>query len=244
MSEEILPKIAMVITAHPDDSEFGSAGTIGGWVRYGWEVYYVICSDGSGGGSDEATDVSDTAKQKISAIRKHEQRAAASVLGVREVVFLDYPDGRLEPTLELRRDIVRQMRRFKPTRVILQSPERSWTPNLAIPRYHPDHLAAGVASLAAIYPACQNPWDFPELLAEGFAPHKVKQIYITGTPAPNQFVDISDTLDLKIKALQAHESQVGSDFGEIEKRIRGWSAAIGQKYGVAHAEEYHYTENP
>ena len=244
MSEQELPKIAMVITAHPDDSEFGSAGTIAAWVREGWEVYYLICADGAGGGSDEATHVGPEERQKVAAVRKAEQRAAAAVLGVRDVVFLNYPDGRLEPTLELRRDIVRQLRRFRPTRVIIQSPERSWTPSLPIPRYHPDHLASGQAALAALYPASQNPWDFPELLAEGFGPHKVKQIYITGAPLVNQFVEITDTIEAKIKALRAHESQVGANFDEVEKRIRGWSATIGEKYNVPFAEEYHYTENP
>ena len=244
MSEQIeLPKIAMVITAHPDDAEFGSAGTVAFWASEGWDVYYVICTDGSGGGSDEATNVGKEAKHQMSVLRQHEQRNAAAVLGVKDVTFLNYPDGELEPTLALRRDIVRELRRRKPTRVIIPTPERSWAPSLAIGRYHPDHLAVGVAAMAALYPASQNPWDFPELLDEGFKPHKVKQIYITGAPLVNHFVDTTNFLDLKIKALRAHESQLGAHFEQVEERIRTWAKTSGEKYGVGVAEEFHYTEN-
>ncbi len=245
MSEEISqtePKVAMVIMAHPDDAEFGCAGTIAAWARDGWEIHYVICSDGSGGGSDDAREVGLEARRKISDTRKQEQREAAQVLGARDVVFLDFPDGRLEPTLDLRREIVRVLRRYRPTRVICQSPERTWTPVMAIPRHHPDHLAAGQATLFAIYPASQNPWDFPELLEEGLEPHRVREVYISGAPFLNHVVDISDTIDLKIEALAQHASQ-HLDFAQTEERIRGWTAANGAKHGLAHAEEYHLTLN-
>jgi len=191
--------VAMVIVAHPDDAEFGAAGTVATWVRDGWDVYYVICTDATGGGPDDATDVGPAAKRRISEIRKREQRAAGVVLGLKDVFFLDYPDGQLYPTIELRRDLVRLLRKYRPSRVVCQSPERTWTPTLTIGRYHSDHLAAGQATLAAIYPMSQNPWDFPELLEkEGLLPHKISDVYISGAPNVNHFVDISDMMDIKI----------------------------------------------
>lgn len=242
VAEKVEEKVAMVIMAHPDDAEFGSAGTVAQWVQEGWTVYYVICSDGSGGGSDEARDVGLAARREISQTRQREQNNAAEILGVKEVIFLNYPDGQLEPTLALRRDIVRVLRRYKPLRVICQSPERSWTPVMPIPRYHPDHLAAGVAALAAIYPASQNPWDFPELLEEGLEPHRVREVFIMGAPHANFCVDITATLDKKILALKAHVSQ-HQKFEETEQRVRGWATMLGQKYNLTAAEEFHRTEN-
>src|SRR5690242_21208918 len=140
-------RVGMVIVAHPDDAEFGCAGTVAAWAREGWEIYLVICTDAAGGGPDDATDVGPGARQLITATRKAEQRAAAEVLGLRDVIFLDRPDGLLQPTIELRRELVRLLRRYRPTRVICQSPDRSWRPVMAIGRYHPDHLAAGQAAL-------------------------------------------------------------------------------------------------
>lgn len=243
MSEQALNKVAMVVIAHPDDAEFGCAGTIATWVKEGWEVYYVICADGSGGGPDEATDVSLEARQKVAETRKAEQKAAGAVLGLKDIIFLDYPDGQLTPSIDLRRDIVRMFRKYRPTRVVCQSPDRSWTPVMAIPRYHPDHLAAGQAAITAIYPASQNPWDFPELLEEGLLPHRVREIFIMGAPTANFWVDISATVDQKIEALRAHTSQTSGNFANIEPMVRKWSAAIGEKYQVAAAEEFHRTEN-
>ena len=235
--------VAMVIVAHPDDAEFGSAGMIATWVREGWDVYQVICTDASGGGPDEATDVGEAARQAVMTTRKAEQRAAAAVLGVKDVVFLDYRDGLLMPSMELRRDLVKLLRTYRPTRVVCPSPDRAWTPTYLIQRYHPDHLAAGQAALAAIYPASQNPWDFPELLDEGLWPHKVREIYVTGAPVLNHAVDISATIDLKIAALRAHESQLGSNFDAVEQDVRASAAECGAKYGFAFAEEFHRFEN-
>ena len=243
MSEPEQQRVAMVIMAHPDDAEFGCAGTVAAWAREGWHVYYVIITDASGGGPDEATDVGPAARSATITTRKAEQRAAGEVLGLRDVIFLDKPDGLLEPTIELRRDLVRLMRRYKPTRLICQSPERSWRPTMMIGRYHPDHLAAGVATLAAIYPACQNPWDFPELLDEGLPPHKVREIYIMGAPEQNYASDISATFDLKLAALAAHTSQVGARMAEMEPRLRQWATELGAQYGFTYAEIFHKTEN-
>ena len=243
MIEQEQNKVAMVIVAHPDDAEFGAAGTVAAWVKEGWDIYYVICTDAAGGGPDDAKDVGHEARQVISNTRKSEQRAACAVLGVKDVIFLDYLDGQLEPTLELRRDIVRVLRQYKPFRVICQSPERTWIPVYTIGRYHPDHLAAGQAVIAAIYPASQNGWDFPDLLKEGLLPHKVREVYFMGTPNPNYAVDITEQMDLKVAALRAHESQLAERFAELERIISTRSAECGAKYAMALAEEFHRAEN-
>jgi LmbE family N-acetylglucosaminyl deacetylase len=236
-------KVAMVIVAHPDDAEFGTAGTVAILVRDGWDVYYVICTDATGGGPDDATDVGPAAKRLVSETRKREQRAVGAVLGLKDVFFLDYPDGLLQPSIELRRDLVRLFRIHRPSRIICQSPERTWTPTFMIGRYHSDHLAAGQATLAAIYPMSQNPWDFPELLEEGLLPHKISEIYIMGAPNVNHFVDISDVMELKIEALLCHASQFIGRTEDVEKMVRTRIAELGSKYGVAYAEEFHRTEN-
>lgn len=243
MSEQEQNNVAMVIFAHPDDAEFGCAGTVALWAREGWEVYYVVCTNGAGGGPDEATDVSLEAQRKVVETRKLEQRAAGEILGIKDVVFFDYPDGELEPTIQLRRDLVRVLRRYRPKRVICQSPERIWSPTIMVRRYHPDHLAAGVAALAAIYPASQNPWAFPELMEEGLLPHKVSEIYVTGAPAVNYAVDISTTIQQKLAAVRAHASQVGSFSEELQQRLLKNAADQGAKHGMAYAEEFHRTEN-
>lgn len=235
-------RVAMVVMAHPDDAEFGCAGAVAAWVREGWEVHYVVCTDASGGGLDEATDCGLEARQLITATRKAQQRAAADILGVGEVVFLDHPDGLLQPTIELRKELVRLLRRFRPTRVVCQSPERAWQPQMFLARYHPDHLAAGQATLAAIYPASQNPWDFPELLEEGYLPHRVREIYVMGAPHLNHAVDITETIDTKFAALRAHVSQVGVS-AELEDRLRTMAAERGEPFGMHYAETFHRTEN-
>lgn len=240
MTEE--RRVAMVFMAHPDDAEFGCGGTVAAWVREGWEVHYAICTDASAGGGDTATEASDEARRRTTATRKAEQRAAADILGVKEIVFLDRPDGLLEPTIALRKAIVRLLRHYRPTRVVCQSPERSWEPQLAIGRYHPDHLAAGQATLAAIYPASQNPWDFPDLLAEGLLPHRVREIFIMGAPYINHAIDISATLDAKIEALHAHASQINVT-PEFDERMRTWATERGEPYNMAAAETFHRTEN-
>jgi LmbE family N-acetylglucosaminyl deacetylase len=243
MSTQEQHKVAMIIMAHPDDMEFVGSGTAALWAREGWDVYLVICTDGSGGGPDEATDVGPEARQRTVDTRQQEQYAAARILGLKEVFFLGYPDGQLQPTLEVRRKIVSLLRRYRPTRVICQSPDRDWTPPMIIQAYHPDHMAAGQATLAAIYPASQNPWDFPELLEQGLKPHKVEEIYITAAPTQNYAVDISTTLDVKIAALQAHASQIGNFGAELDKMLRTFGAESGKKYGYDYAEEFHRIEN-
>ncbi|MEI7768557.1 MAG: PIG-L deacetylase family protein [Chloroflexales bacterium] len=236
-------KTALVVVAHPDDAEFGCGGTIATWANEGWQVTLVICTDGSSGGPDDATDVRTELRRQLTATRKREQAAAANALGLHEVVHLDYPDGELAPTLELRREIVRQIRRTRAYRLVCQSPDRVWDPQYMIGRFHPDHLAAAQATMAALYPAAQNPWDFPELMAEGFPPSRVKELYVIGAPLINHAVDIGATMEQKLAALACHVSQLGTDQTELAKRIRTWAAERGQPYGLPMAETFHRVEN-
>lgn len=243
MSEQEQRKVAMVVMAHQDDAEFDGAGTVATWVKEGWDVYYVVIADGGSGGPDDTTDVSPEARQKIIETRKVEQRAACAVLGVKDVIFLGYPDGQIQVTYELKRELVRLFRQYGPTRVICQSPDRNWQPQFIIQRHHADHLAAGRATLEAIYPCSQNPWDFPELMAEGLKPHKISEIFITGAPTQNYYVDITALMGTKLEALRAHVSQLGDHFEYIEELIRRVGNEAGKKYGVEYAEEFHHVEN-
>lgn len=237
------PQTALVVVAHPDDAEFGCGGTLAAWAREGWEVTLVVCTDGGSGGPDDATEVGPEERRRISRTRKEEQQAAAAVLGIKEVVFLDLPDGHLMPTLELRREIVRQIRRTRAYRVVCQSPDRVWTPSYAIGRFHPDHLAAAAATLAAVYPAAQNGWDFPDLLAEGLAPSRVRELYVMGAPHLNYAVDISESFETKLAALRCHVSQLGEDQTELAERIRVWAVERGEPFGLPMAETFHRVEN-
>jgi LmbE family N-acetylglucosaminyl deacetylase len=236
-------KRAMVIMAHPDDAEFASAGTVAKWASDGWDVRYVVVTDGSAGGGDDAIDVSREARERLVSTRKAEQIAAGEVIGLSGVDFLDYPDGLIEPSIELRRDLVRLMRRHRPSRVICMAPEMTWNP-FRIGLYHPDHLAVAQAAIAAIYPATQNPWDFPELLLEeDLAPHKVCEVWFVAAPHPNTWVDVTDVMDKKLDALRAHDSQLGENFEWVEQIVRGWMAEIGSRHGYRYAEEYHVAYN-
>lgn len=234
----IIEKRALVVVAHPDDAEFSCGATAAKWAQDGWEVSFLIVTDATGGGDDHATDVGPAARKVIADTRKAEQRAAAEALGVGCVEFLDYPDGRIESTLELRRDIVRVMRRLRPWIVVCPSPDRRWDP-FFIGRHHPDHLAVGTAASAAVYPAVRNAWDFPELLDEGLLPWRVRELWVVGAPISNHFVDVSETVDAKIEALRAHQSQLGQHFEEVERSVRRGLAMIGARHGVGSAEEFH-----
>lgn len=243
MSEEIERKVGMAIMAHPDDYEFGAAGTIAKWIREGWTFSYVVCTDGGGGGSDEATDCSPGPRKELNKLRKREQRAAGAVLGLADIFFLDHIDGQLRNTIELRRELVRLIRRYRPTRVLCPSPDRVWAPSYHVKRHHPDHLACGEAALAALYPAAQNPWDFPELLGQGLAPHQVSEFYVTGAPVINHAEDISGTIDVKIAALAEHKSQVGERIDDIGEMLRNGAKDRGKEHGMKMAEVFHRIEN-
>ena len=227
--EEQRPKIerAMAIFAHPDDAEFGYAGTIAKWVEEGIEVVYVVTTDGSKGSSDPAVSY-----ELLIQLRRDEQCAAAAELGVREVEFLNYPDGYLEHTLELRRDIARVIRKHKPDRVVAMTSYRSFTAGGYL--NHPDHLATGDATLAAIYPTARDRMTFPELVTEGYEPHKVREVYVVGTETPDCWVDITDTIEKKIAALYRHASQVSGP--ELPGRIRERAAAVAEGHDMQYAE--------
>ncbi len=212
-----------MVCAHPDDVDFGVAGSVATWVKAGVEVGYCIVTDGDAGGSDRSVSRADMA-----VTRREEQRAAAAEVGVSDVTFLGYPDGRLTPSIELRRDISRQIRVVRPQRLVCQSPERLWD---RLPASHPDHLAAGEASVCAVYPDARNPFAHPELLAEGLEPHTVPEIWMMAAPEPNRAVEITDTFDRKIAALRRHRSQVGE--GEwLDERIRTWVEDGGRQAGL------------
>lgn len=203
----------LVILAHPDDPEFFCGGTVARWVQEGREVIYVLATHGERGSDDPAM-----SPERLARIREQEQRAAARVLGVQEVVFLDYPDGSLLPTLELRRDLTRQIRRWRPDIVITCDPTVRYRSGYL---NHPDHRAIGDAALDAVYPDARNPLQFPELLAEGLEPHRVRAAYIAGAADPDTEVDITDTLALKLEALRQHRSQIADPDG-LEVRLREW----------------------
>lgn len=222
----------MAVFAHPDDGEFGCAGTAAKFAREGTEVIYVLVTDGSKGTSDPATPPT-----KISQIRYAEQRAAAATLGVKHVVTLGYEDGVLEPSIDLRRAIVAEIRRYKPEVVIAQHPTRFWTTGSVFAN-HPDHIACGEATLAAVYPSARDHLFFPQLLAEGLQPHKVREAWITAWQGADHFVDITDTIDLKIKALRCHHSQVGHLGPEFDENIRQRHRERAKGSGFEYAESF------
>ena len=206
---------ALVVVAHPDDVDFGAGGTIAAWTASGIEVSYCVCTDGDAGGFDP-----EVPRSEIGGIRQAEQRAAAAELGVHDLVFLGYPDGRLTPSIELRRDISRVIRQRRPQRLVMQSPERTW---VRIGANHPDHLAAGEAAISAVYPDARNPFAHLELAAEGLEAWTVPEVWIMagGGGVATQYVDVTDTFDRKLAALRAHVSQT-AHMTELETMLRGF----------------------
>jgi LmbE family N-acetylglucosaminyl deacetylase len=220
----------LVVISHPDDAEFGAGPTIAHFAATGARVDYVVTTDGSKGTEDF-----DTTPEQLSATRMAEQRAAADVLGVTEIVHLGYPDGYLTPSLDLRRDIVRQIRRFRPDLVITQNPTRRLDHNPFIG--HPDHLATGEATLAAVYPAARDHLNFPELWRdEGLEPWKVRQVLLTGVEEPNLWIDVAETFETGLRAVLAHVSQVTP--GEVEERMRERARLVGEPQGIGLAQAF------
>ena len=217
----------MVVTAHPDDSEFGAGGTIAKMVKEGREATYLIATNGNKGSSDRSM-----TPERLARIREEEQRNAARTLGVERVVFLGYPDGEVEDTRDLRRDVSREIRAWRPDLVICQSPHRSHLLGAS----HRDHRIVGGVTLDCIYPLARDHMAFPELMPM-FEPHKVREVYVMQWENPQIVVDISDTMDLKIKALACHASQF-SDFSAVEARVRERSRQLGQAKGYAYAEAF------
>lgn len=213
----------LAVAAHPDDVDFGAAGTVARWTAAGVEVSYCVVTDGAAGGFDRQL-----GRDRIVALREEEQRAAAAEVGVKDVRFLGYPDGALVVSIELRRELARVIREVRPQRVLCQSPVR----NLArIQASHPDHLAAGEAALCAVYPDARNPFAYPELLAAGLEPWTVPEVWLAGDPTPNHWVDVTDTFDRKKAALLAHRSQL-PDPGALDARLRGWLSANAVAAGL------------
>jgi LmbE family N-acetylglucosaminyl deacetylase len=217
----------MVITAHPDDSEFGAGGTVAKFVKEGREVAYCIVTNGNKGSSD-----STMAPDRLATIRAEEQRNAARVLGVESVMFLGYPDGEVEDTRDLRRDVSREIRRVRPDLVVCQNPNRTY--NLGAS--HRDHRTVGGVVLDCVYPLARDHLAFPELLPE-FEPHKVREVYVMQWSEPHVVNDITDVMDLKLKALACHASQF-KDFAAVEARVRQRSKELGAARGYAYAEAF------
>jgi LmbE family N-acetylglucosaminyl deacetylase len=214
----------LVVTAHPDDVDFGVAGSVATWTDAGIEVEYCIVTDGEAGGHDVSVP-----RDEMAATRRAEQTAAAKVVGVTDLHFLGYPDGRLEPTLDLRRDIARVIRRVRPQRVVCQSPERIY---VRIYASHPDHLAAGEAALCAVYPDARNPFAFPELMDEGLQPWSVPEVWMMTARDQDAFVDVTDAFDRKLEALLCHVSQHVNPDG-LDAMLRGWLSANAERAGMA-----------
>ncbi|GAB3596997.1 PIG-L family deacetylase [Angustibacter peucedani] len=215
----------LAVAAHPDDLDFGAAGTTATFTAAGIEVTYLLCTYGDQGGFD------DTPREQMPAIREAEQRAAAEAVGVRDVRFLTgFRDGWLEPTFELQREIVRVIRQVRPQRMLIPSAERNLD---RIGASHPDHLAAGEAAIRAIYPAARNPFAWPELVAdEGLEPWTVPEVWIMASPETNHSVDITEVFDRKLAALRAHVSQTGHMGDELEQRLRQWGSLTAVNNGL------------
>lgn len=229
MTELEIPERAAVILAHPDDPDFGAAGTLARWTAAGAHCTLVIVTDGSKGTSDRTL-----LPHQLIAIRKNEQRAAARVLGVQEVLFLGRPDGEVVPDLETRRLITRVVRELQPDTVITHDPGRLYYDSYV---NHPDHRAVGQATLDAIYPTARDHLNYPEHLADGLEPHKVKTVLLTGAVSPDYFVDISDVFELKLAALAEHKSQI-SDLDGLAVRLRNMHKTLGGDRGMELAEAF------
>src|SRR3954466_13356525 len=217
----------------PDEGDFGSAGTVAGWTAAGTEVTYCIVTDGDAGGFDE------TPREQMGPLRREEQRAAAKEVGVTDVRFLGHPDGRLELTLDLRRDISRVIRQVRPQRVLTSSPERLWE---RVGASHPDHMTVGESTLRAVYPDARNPFAFPELLAdEGLEAWTVSEVWLSGSPRADHAVDVTDTVAQKFAALRSHVTQVSHN-PDLERFVTGWMAQTAQRFGLPEgrlAEAFH-----
>lgn len=232
MEQEYFPQCAMSIHAHPDDQEFTVAGTLAKWTRRGCKIISVILTSGDAGSNDPNHDLA--YKPILACIREQEQRAANAVLGVQETVFLRQPDGELEPTIPLRKEITRLIRRYQPDSVVTGDPQAVFYGNGYI--NHPDHRAAAQLATYAVFPSAGSRLLFADLLGEGYQPHNVKRLYLHGPEKPDTWVDITDTLDIKIRALKEHASQLGD--WDPEQMIREWAQEEGKEKGLPFAEAY------
>ncbi|HEX77051.1 MAG TPA: PIG-L family deacetylase [Dehalococcoidia bacterium] len=225
------PAQVMVVTPHPDDAEYGVAGTVARWVREGKEVVYVVCTNGDKGTSD-----ANTRPEELARIREDEQMAAARLLGVREVIFLRHPDQGLEDTPEFRKELVRLIRKYRPETVVTADPFRRYV-------WHRDHRITGQVTLDAIFPYARDPLSYPDLMEEGLHPHKVREVLLWASEDVNHRSDITDTLHLKLAALRCHKSQVGHiPPQELEERLRQRHEMMAQGEDFRLAEAFHRVE--
>jgi LmbE family N-acetylglucosaminyl deacetylase len=220
-----------VVTPHPDDAEFGVAGTVAKWTREGKQVVYVVCTNGNKGTSDP-----DVKPDELAKIRQNEQRAAAEILGVREVVFLENQDQGLEDTPEFRKQIVRMIRRYRPETVVTADPYRRYI-------WHRDHRIAGQVTIDAVFPYARDHLAYPDLLEEGLQPHKVREMLFWASENINFRSDVTATFDLKLAALQCHKSQVNSmRFSDLEDWLRKRCKDLAEGEDFELAEAFHREE--
>jgi len=239
-SDGALPTIpegesVLIVMAHPDDAEFGCGATIASWAAAGKVINYVLCTSGDKGSSDPSVNPFELART-----RRGEQINAAHALGARDVTFLSYNDGVLRNTLELRRDIVREIRRLRPDAVVCQDPTQRWGGTGYL--NHPDHRAAGDACLDAVYPSARDPHVFPELLLEGWQPHKVREVFMSTQSNADVWVDVTGGMDRKLAALREHVSQTGERWDQVEERVRERSRALATSLELPfeYAEAFKY----
>jgi LmbE family N-acetylglucosaminyl deacetylase len=230
--EPSAPARVMSIHAHPDDQEFTVGGTLAKWARAGSTVVSVCITSG-GAGSNQHTPLSMT-REALVPIREAEQRSACRVLGVTDVIFLGYEDGLLEPSLALRRDLTRLIRRYRPDAVVCGDPTMRYYGSMYL--NHPDHRVAADVALDAVFPSAETRLIFPELLDEGLEPHHVGQVFIHGASHPDTFVDIAKVLDVKLAALREHKSQMGT--WDPTDMITAWAREQGRRRRLAAAEAY------
>jgi LmbE family N-acetylglucosaminyl deacetylase len=228
--EAKIPERIMVVAAHPDDAEFGCGGTVAKWVRQGSTAYYLICTNGEKGNDDGSVTV-----EQLIAIRDQEQREAAKVIGVSEVVILPRPDGELFYSYEFRGDVVRHIRKWKPDAVFTHDPSTIINSSGFV--NHADHRATGEATIDAVYPFSRSPLQYPDQIREGLEPHTVYDLYLWGSTPPNFWVDVSDTVDCKAEALKCHRSQF-SDPERVMEFARERLRRAGEEHGVEYAETF------
>lgn len=223
------PKRVMVIVAHPDDIEFSCAGTIARWVKQGAVACYVLVTSG-----DVGIAKAGMTRAEATEIREREQREAAAIVGVHDLVFLREPDGMVEATIALRKKLVREIRRFKPDTVITGDPQALWVSGGYI--NHPDHRAVALAAVDAIFPAAGQPNLFEELAEEGLTAHKPHKVYVTTWDKADTWVDISETIETKIASLKAHVSQMGE--WDPTEMVRQWAQEAAKGKEMDYAEQY------
>lgn len=224
-------KIILVVFAHADDAEFACSGSVAKWVQEGAKVFYLVCTNGNKGARDPKIN-----SQKLAKIRRKEQLTAAKILGVKKVFFLNHNDCELEPTIKLKGEIVKVVRQVRPDLVITYDPKMRYSETRGYVN-HPDHIAAGEATLAAVYPFCRDRLTYPEHEKMGLAPHRVDEILLFNFDEPNFFVDVTKTINKKLEALKCHKSQI-ENFTELEKHILERAAILGKKAKTKYAEGF------